>query len=575
MKKQVLSKEEFIKLSEEKFGKYLDYSLLPSTFYALDIIKLICPNHGIFEIVARNHLDNQNPCSQCYFDKNIYTFDKFVKKANKIFNFKYKYENFKKMSKKVTVICPEHGSFEIMPHSHLGGTGCQICRKIFNIRKYTTDKIIDLDKGIVFCEIHGEYNIKKYHKCLKCEKENKIKEKIDIKVNLLKSKFPEYDFFYKNYRYYTICKNHPEANKKPRTFNSIIKRPCIFCNPINKKYDTEKFIEKSKSLFSNLCYDKTIYTGSHENVTLYCLIHKQYFDIKAYSHIGGHSCPLCGQDMYLSKSSSKPEKEIQKIIPYSVIGNKSFIYPYEIDIYSEKYKFGVEYDGLLWHSEGITFPIKENLKYIHIRKTKMCNEKGYQLFHIFENEWLNPIKKKIWISKIEDKLKQNTEVKSVNCTIREVQTKITRGFFNKNCLEGYSKSSINIGLYKDDELVQIMSFYKKYDNYTLKICNKVKFSILGNDLLRYFEKKYKPKKITIIANIRWSSSSSYIELGFKLNKITEPNFMFFKNTIELSKKTVCKNYNHELSEDQNIFNNRYRRIWDCGNYIFVKKYYEF
>jgi hypothetical protein len=53
----------------------------------------------------------------------------FIKKSNIIHNDKYSYDNVKYVSssKKVKIICKEHGEFEQVANSHLRGIGCSKC----------------------------------------------------------------------------------------------------------------------------------------------------------------------------------------------------------------------------------------------------------------------------------------------------------------------------------------------------------------------------------------------------------------------------------------------------------------
>jgi hypothetical protein len=75
----------------------------------------------------------------------------------------------------------------------------------------------------------------------------------------------------------------------------------------------------------------------------------------------------------------------------------------ELDIYIPELKLAIEYNGLLYHSFGIHKTSRfNNLEQIKLKKdnlqlkTDMCEEKGIKLFHINEDEWLDPIKKEIW-----------------------------------------------------------------------------------------------------------------------------------------------------------------------------------
>jgi len=283
------------------------------------------------------------------------------------------------------------------------------------------------------------------------------------------------------------------------------------------------------------------------------------------------------------KNKSQSENDINQIVN-GIQNDRTLIKPLEIDILSNEYKFGIEYDGLMFHSEGISrssmFNKPTGLKAKHLHKTELCEEKGYQLFHIFDNEWIDPVKQEIWKSVIRNKMGQNTIIQVTNCSIKEVSRMETKKFLEANHLQGYDSSSINIGLWYNDSLIQIMTFSKVQDNYEMvKLCSKIGLSIQdgASRLLKYFERNYNPKMLICSANRRWSDKQKYIDLGFKLDHETGPNYFYFlPNIYKLESRNKFKsyklleNYDPNLSEVQNMFNNGYRRIWDCGNYIFTK-----
>ena len=61
--------------------------------------------------------------------------------------------------------------------------------------------------------------------------------------------------------------------------------------------------------------------------------------------------------------------------------DRNLIYPLEVDILIEDIKLAIEYDGSYWHSTEF-----KPANY-HLMKTQLCNEKGYRLIHIWEDEW--------------------------------------------------------------------------------------------------------------------------------------------------------------------------------------------
>ena len=118
--------KKLIMLARQKHGDKYDYSEV-NYIDSKTKIKIICPEHGIFEQTPNSHL-NGNGCPKCYVVINN-IFD-FIKKSNEIHQNKYDYSfcEYKTCHKKIKIICPEHGVFEQTPNSHLNGRGCPNCR---------------------------------------------------------------------------------------------------------------------------------------------------------------------------------------------------------------------------------------------------------------------------------------------------------------------------------------------------------------------------------------------------------------------------------------------------------------
>ena len=178
------------------------------------------------------------------------------------------------------------------------------------------------------------------------------------------------------------------------------------------------------------------------------------------------------------------------------------------------------------------------------------------------------------------------------CTIKEVDSKTSKEFQEDNHIQGKAISSKDIGLYYNNKLVSLMTFSKprfskKYEYELVRFCNKLGWHIPGaaSKLLKYFENKYHPKSIVSYADRRWTMNNGntvYDKLGFKLYNISEPNYWYFKNS-SIQLESRMKYQKHKLSklldvfdksktEFENMKNNGYHRIFDCGNLIFEKKY---
>lgn len=145
------------------------------------------------------------------------------------------------------------------------------------------------------------------------------------------------------------------------------------------------------------------------------------------------NCPHCKKD-YISNPQKEIINFIQSITKTKlIINNKEIIKPYELDIYIPELKVAVEVNGDYWHSN--LFKDKD----YHLNKTKLCEEKGIRLIHIFESEWIfKKDKIKRLINAVLNKTLLNLVSKSNNII------KLDRKYFLKKDLKdlGYSLEKI-------------------------------------------------------------------------------------------------------------------------------------
>jgi len=363
------------------------------------------------------------------------------------------------------------------------------------------------------------------------------------------------------------------------TYNSVVwsqwffkKNKCSGCTKNKKKYFFIDNIEKD-----GYCYVSGDYITNRSNLVLICSNNHEYITNRFNFVTNGSRCPICN-----CLGESKPEKEIMDLLHEHDIKfihrDRSIIYPYELDIVIPDKKIAVEYCGLYWHSETMG----KDINY-HLNKLNLCKNKGYNLITIFEDEWVN--KKDIVISRMESLLRLcEKRIYARNCIVKEISTFDATQFCEINHLQGYTGSSIKLGLYNQDELVSVMTFSKpsiskgqrniKKDIWELsRFCSKLKFNIIGgaSKLLSYFKKNYTWKEIYSYADRRWSQGYLYEKIGFYLVGITKPNYWYTNDTNLKYKRvhrfSLRKNINDikDISEYQNRLLEGYRRIWDCGN----------
>jgi len=286
------------------------------------------------------------------------------------------------------------------------------------------------------------------------------------------------------------------------------------------------------------------------------------------------------------KPPSIPENNIFEFIKSfsknAIHNTRKIISPKELDIYVPDKNIAIEFDGLYWHS-------KDSNRNFHLDKTNACEKKGIHLIHIFENEW--DLKQDIVKSRLKNLFGiYDNKCYARQCKVRNVDSKTSGEFQEKNHIQGSVKSSINLGLYHNDELVSLMTFSKtrfskKYEWELVRFCNKLGWHIPGaaSKLLKFFEEKYRPKSIVSYADRRWTMNNGntvYDKLGFKLNHISIPNYFYWKgyefySRVKFQKHKLSKmleSFDQSKSEVENMRANGYNRIFDCGNLVYVKEF---
>jgi len=146
--------EEFIRKSKKIHGDKYNYSIVEYV-NSVSLVKIICPEHGIFEQGSGSHLAGKG-CVKCYNKKCTKTLNEFIKQSIEIHGHKYDYSlsEYKGYDKMIKIVCPEHGVFEQLPYNHcLGGNGCPMCRGYKNINFRYKKLYIFLD------EINSLYKI--------------------------------------------------------------------------------------------------------------------------------------------------------------------------------------------------------------------------------------------------------------------------------------------------------------------------------------------------------------------------------------------------------------------------------
>jgi hypothetical protein len=358
-----------------------------------------------------------------------------------------------------------------------------------------------------------------------------------------------------------------------------------FSNPMMNAEVTKKLKEtvynKTKEKFNNLLtenYDIINYADYIHNI-----LHKKCDNIFSinYSNLRRRLldkieiCTICSP---IGEQQSIKEKELVgwieslNISPI-IIGNRTILNGLELDIYIPSHNLAIEFNGLYHHSE-----LFKDKNY-HLNKNIKCQEKGIQLLHIWEDEWVS--KQDIVKSIISNKLGLiSNKIYARQCEIKVIEnSKLVREFLNKNHIQGYSQSTIKLGLFYKEELVSLMTFGYRHTNAKkefelIRFCNRINLNVIGaaSKLFNYFKQNYNFKEIISYSDFRLFDGKMYETLRFEKKHLSKPDYFWCrrlerKHRFNFNKQKLIKEgFDGSKTEVEIMHERGYYRIFGCGQY---------
>jgi len=493
-------------------------------------------------------------------------YDIVVERARAIFGDEYEYPEFeyKNNKQKFAIICKKHGEFFKTYVTHvINEQGCKHCKPP---SPPTTKNTKTTEQWVIEAKLeHGEYY--DYSKSVY----TKGKDKITI-----------------------TCPIHGPFDQEAQSH--IRGRGCSKCGDIIRGKKQVKsqddvikdFIKKHGDTYD---YSKVVYTGAFNEVTIVCKKHGD-FDRVANDHQSGVGCRDCYLEGKRKKLNSKSKpKDIKPAMVSNSNGNaelvafiqsiyddeilyddETLIAPKELSIVIPDQKLAIQYIKIHWGTD-------QNDNVYHSDKVSMCADLGYQLITIYEDEWTNRR------TQVESKIKSllgiddRGVVYGRNCKVKEVSKKEKLSFLNDNHIQGDGPSSIELGLFNDDNLVAVMIFKKDSSyNFTLNRYATSKRVIGGfSKLLSHFKNNTKWNEILSFADLRWSDGNLYKTTGWGLDGTLNPDYYYLYNNErkhkagfrkEALKGMLGDKFDSNKTEYENTFYNDIFRIWDSGKLRF-------
>lgn len=542
-KERALTNDEFIKRANVIHGSKYDYS--KTNYINIDTkVCIICPEHGEFWQTPANHLRGQS-CPKCS-GKYHYGKEGFIKKAKSVHGDKYDYSKVEYIDSrtKVHILCPIHGGFWQKPNDHLNHKGCPLCGmdSMINNKTFPFEEFVKRAK-----EVHnGKYTY---------NKEDYKGVQNSILINC-----PIHGVFYQ------------------KAYVHLEGFGCSKCSH-KHQYLTEEFIEKAHEIHNGKYdYSKTEYINSHTKICIICPIHGEFWQMP-YLHLKGEGCSKCS---HISSNSEQKVNDFINGLGFETIQNTTeLLNGKEIDIYVPEKRIAIEYDGLIWHSEKFG----KDKKY-HLDKTIECEKQDIHLIHIFEDEWME--RRDAVETYLKRALNCNKLFNNINieeCEFIEIGKTKAKNFLNKNSIENYRFSSVNVGCIYAVRIVGLISFIRKpkeenswlITNYSID--RRYQCRNMFEKIIQYFIETYKPNTIEWSVNRRWITKNEswfFEKIGFLLKEEIKPRYYYVDNHKRLTRyeilkmKSKTKEYKR-LTERGFVNKMGFHRIYDCGTLNYVYK----
>lgn len=256
-------------------------------------------------------------------------------------------------------------------------------------------------------------------------------------------------------------------------------------------------------------------------------------------------------------------------------GDREILRGQEIDIYIPAHRVGIEFNGDYWHSD-VYHNDHNGRSLYHQNKSLLAESRGVFLFHIFEYEWNDPLKRRGIVNRLKAILLKNTaKIGARKCKIVRLSKKQKSEFLRENHIQGNDRSTICYGLMRGDDIVSCMTFVhpknKKYTWELSRFCNKAGYVVQGGASKLFTEfigTLSSGDTVASYNDITKTKGDLYKTLGFECVSVNSPNYVW-KN---FNSGDIRTRYQEQAAgENKRMHDLGYHKICDCGTKTWVYK----
>jgi len=532
-----LSTPEFVAAARAQHGDRYDYSKVDYKSNRTPIT-IVCPDHGTFEQTPADHVHSGAGCPTCSGNTRL-TYESFVAECTALHAGKYAYANAVLVNNitELEITCPEHGAFWQQPKLHRRGRGCPRCG---GTKKLTQEEMLQR-----FHTAHGSrYD---YSKAVYAGAMGKVAIGC-----------PVHGEFQQSASLHWAGRNCPKCVKQ------------IAADAY--RVPVEVRAEELKALRPGFGFDLSEYVNNKEFISVTCP--KGHTYPQRFNDAKRFGCPSCAGHY------SAGEEEVRAFVRslgIEPVRTRKVIPPVELDIWCPEQNVGFEYNGLYWHSEARS-PDKNR----HKDKSDAVRAAGGELIYIWSDDWA--LRRNAVEHMVRAKLGKLPKVGARSCKVRSVPVETAKAFLESYHLQGWTSADY-IGLWQGEELLACMGFsvarsIRGNTDPTIwelvRYAAKVRVAGGGSRLLAAWKELGEGwRKLVTYCDLAQFSGGLYIGMGFteaerygadyKILKAGQDRRLH-KSTVQKAKLEVLlgAKYDASKTEAQLCAENHIFRVWDCG-----------
>ena len=213
----------------------------------------------------------------------------------------------------------------------------------------------------------------------------------------------------------------------------------------------------------------------------------------------------------------------------------------------------------------------------HQMKTIFATTHGYHCINVWDwDEWDN----------ILNLIKPKQKLYARKLQLKEITKQEANQFLIKYHIQSKCKGNqINMGLYQNEELVQVMTFgkpryNKNYQWELLRLCTHSDYMVIGGAerLFKHFIKTQNPESIISYCDMSKFTGDVYTRLGFELKTANKPQKIWSKGTVRITDNLLRQrgfdqlfntNYGKGTNNEQLMLDAGWRPVFDCGQNTYV------